>query len=85
MMYRVTADHAEKELLSMIKKVSEQDEPILICDNQTGNHAVLLSQNDWDRIQETLFLETTGTMEKVRKREKESSGFVNIDDINWDR
>ncbi|WP_224397862.1 type II toxin-antitoxin system Phd/YefM family antitoxin [Staphylococcus delphini] len=84
-MYRVTADHAEKEFLSMIKQVSEQDEPILIGDNQTGYHAVLLSQNDWDRIQETLFLETTGTMEKVRKREKESSGFVNIDDINWDR
>lgn len=84
-MYKVTAEHAEKELLSMIQQVNEQDAPILICDSKTDNHAVIMSQKQWGSIQETLHLETSGTMEKARKREKDSGGFVNIDDIDWNR
>ncbi|OTE88232.1 prevent-host-death protein, partial [Escherichia coli] len=38
---------------------------------------------DWRAIQETLFLEQTGTLEKVRDREKDDSGFTDIDDIDW--
>lgn len=31
------------------------------------------------------FLEATGTMDKVREREHDNSGYTNIDDIDWAR
>ncbi|HCT0500937.1 TPA: prevent-host-death protein, partial [Staphylococcus pseudintermedius] len=52
--------------------------------SKSENNAVIVSQEDWDSIQETLFLEYTGTMDKVRAREKDDSGYTNIDDIDWD-
>ncbi|HEQ3959465.1 TPA: prevent-host-death protein, partial [Streptococcus pyogenes] len=48
------------------------------------NSAVLIGLDDWKSIQETLYLETTGTMEKVRERENDNSGVTNINDIDWD-
>ncbi|MGN4158064.1 prevent-host-death protein, partial [Staphylococcus auricularis] len=29
-------------------------------------------------------LESTGIMDKVREREKDDSGYTNIDDLDWD-
>jgi PHD/YefM family antitoxin component YafN of YafNO toxin-antitoxin module len=34
---------------------------------------------------ETLLLEQKGVLDKVRKREKDDSGFTNIDEIDWDK
>ena len=48
------------------------------------NVAVIIGLEDWKSIQETIYLESTGTMDKVREREKDSSGTTNIDDIDWD-
>ena len=45
---------------------------------------LLIGLEDWRAIQETLFLEQTGTLDKVRDREKDDSGFTNIDDIDWE-
>lgn len=36
-------------------------------------------------IEETEYLESTGTMDKVREREQDNSGFTNVDDIDWDK
>ncbi|MDK9861545.1 prevent-host-death protein, partial [Staphylococcus equorum] len=52
--------------------------------SKSENNAVIISQKDWDSIQETLYLETTGTMDKVREREKDNSGYTNVDDLDWD-
>lgn len=48
------------------------------------NNAVIIGLEDWKSIQETIYLESTGTMDKVREREKDNSGTTNIDDIDWD-
>ncbi|MBR9168429.1 prevent-host-death protein, partial [Staphylococcus aureus] len=48
------------------------------------NNAVIIGLEDWKSIQETMYLVSTGTMDKVREREKDSSGTTNIDDIDWD-
>ena len=45
----------------------------------------MLSKQNWKSIEETLYLVQTGTMEIVREREQDSSGFINVDDINWDK
>ena len=56
----------------------------IISSSKSENNAVIISQKDWDSIQETLYLETTGTMDKVREREKDNSGYTNVDDLDWD-
>lgn len=36
-------------------------------------------------IKETEYLESTGTINKVREREQDKSGYTNVDDIDWDK
>ena len=48
------------------------------------NNAVLIGLDDWKAIKETLLLEQIGTLGVVRKREKDDSGFTNVNEIDWD-
>lgn len=82
--YTVTPTNARKDFFNLLKKVNEDHQEIEIISDKTGNDAVLLSLSDWRAIQETLFLEQTGTMDLVRRRELDDSGTTNVDDIDWD-
>ena len=53
-----------------MKEVNENHTEIEIISDRSGNNAVLIGLEDWRAIQETLFLEQTGTLDKVRDREK---------------
>ncbi|MDR5650364.1 prevent-host-death protein [Staphylococcus cohnii] len=79
-----TPTNARKEFYELLKQVNDSHEPVVISSSKSENNAVIISQKDWDSIQETLYLETTGTMDKVREREKDNSGYTNIDDLDWD-
>ena len=79
-----TPTNARKEFYELLKQVNDSHEPVIISSSKSENNAVIISQKDWDSIQETLYVETTGTMDKVREREKDSSGYTNIDDLDWD-
>lgn len=79
-----TPTNARKEFYELLKQVNDSHEPIIISSSKSENNAVIISQKDWDSIQETLYLETTGTMDKVREREKDNSGYTNVDDLDWD-
>ncbi len=79
-----TPTNARKEFYELLKQVNDSHEPVIISSSKSENNAVIISQKDWDSIQETLYLETTGTMDKVREREKDNSGYTNIDDLDWD-
>lgn len=79
-----TPTNARKEFYELLKQVNESHEPVIISSSKSENNAVIISQKDWDSIQETLYLETTGTMDKVREREKDNSGYTNVDDLDWD-
>jgi antitoxin YefM len=79
-----TPTNAKKEFYELLKQVNDSHEPVIINSSKSENNAVIISQKDWDSIQETLYLETTGTMDKVREREKDNSGYTNVDDLDWD-
>ncbi|MEB8103803.1 MULTISPECIES: type II toxin-antitoxin system Phd/YefM family antitoxin [Staphylococcus] len=79
-----TPTNARKEFYELLKQVNDSHEPVIINSSKSENNAVIISQKDWDSIQETLYLETTGTMDKVREREKDNSGYTNVDDLDWD-
>lgn len=76
--------NARKNFYQLLKDVNEHHTEIEIVSDKEENNAVLISRKDWDSIKETLMLEQTGTLDKVRKREQDTTGFTNTDDIDWD-
>ncbi|UXR86954.1 type II toxin-antitoxin system Phd/YefM family antitoxin [Staphylococcus felis] len=75
---------ARKEFYEILKKVNSDHEPVIISGSNSENSAVIIGKKDWDSIQETLYLESVGVMDKVREREKDNSDYTNIEDIDWD-
>lgn len=76
--------NARKKFYQLLKDVNQDHKEIQIISEIEENNAVLISLDDWQSIQETLMLEQTGVLDEVRKREKDDSGFTNVDDIDWD-
>ncbi len=61
-MTTVTATTARKELYKLLEQVRESHEPIVISDKQGSG--VLMSQEDFNAIQETLYLQAVPGMSK---------------------
>jgi len=53
-MITITATHARQNLYSLVDEVSQSHMPIQIAGKR--NSAVLISEDDWRAIQETLYL-----------------------------
>ena len=81
----ITPTNARKNLYNLIKKVNLDHTPVTISSSKKEEDAVLISKSDWDAIQETMFLENNGVGDVVRQREKDDSGFTDIDEIDWDK
>lgn len=79
----ITPTNARKNLYGLIKQVSTSHTPVTISSAKMED-VVLISKSDWNAIQETLYLENNGVGDIVRKREKDDSGYTNVDDIDWD-
>ncbi len=65
-MAALTASEARANLYRLIDQAAESHQPIHIAGKRTS--AVLLSSEDWDAIQETLYLlSVPGMRESIRK------------------
>jgi antitoxin YefM len=65
-MTTMTATDARKNLYSLLDDVAESHEPIQIAGKR--NSAVLVSEDDWRAVQETLYLTgIPGMRDSVRK------------------
>ena len=65
-MASINVTEARANLFSLVKRAGEDHEPILI----TGKHgnAILVAEDDWKAIQETLFLVSApGMRESIQK------------------
>jgi prevent-host-death family protein len=54
-MTAISATAARKDLYNLISEVNDSSDPITIT-NKRGKNAVLISENDWNALQETLYL-----------------------------
>jgi len=81
----INASSVRKNFYRLLKEVNENHKEIEIVDEQNKNHAVLISLEDWRAIQETLYLEETGVLSKIREREQDSSEFIDVSDIDWEK
>lgn len=62
----ITANEARAELYRLIDQAAESHQPILISGKR--NSAVLVSADDWQSIQETLYLlSVRGMRESIKK------------------
>lgn len=84
MQENLTPTNARKRFLDIVKEVSTEHKPIMIQSKDENMDVVIVNKRDWEALQETLYLSTTGTLNEVRKREADDSGWTNIDDIDWD-
>lgn len=80
----ITPTKARENFYNILKEVNESHSPIVISGSKSNSDAVLISKEDWDSINETLYLENNGVLNVVRERMEDNSGWTDIDDINWD-
>lgn len=65
-MQTLSASHARTNLYRLIDEASNSHQPVVITGKR--NNAVLVSQEDWSAIQETLFLVSIPNMrESIRE------------------
>jgi len=65
-MNSITATEARKQLYSLLDDVAESHHPIQITGKRSS--AVLISEEDWRAIQETLYLQTIPGMKASIKK-----------------
>lgn len=80
-MNTVTATKARGSLYSLIDEANTSHEPIQIT-GKRGN-AVLISEDDWRSIQETLYLQSIpGMVDSIKKARKEGIDKAS-EDLDW--
>ncbi|CAM3117807.1 type II toxin-antitoxin system Phd/YefM family antitoxin [Lactiplantibacillus plajomi] len=80
-----TPTSARNKLYGLLKQVAEEHKPVVIQQKDETLDTVIVPKDDWDAIQETLYLSETGTLAKVAEREKDDMAAMNVDDIDWDQ
>lgn len=77
----ITATTARTNLYNLIDQTKNFHEPIIISGKR--NNAVLISEEDWNSIQETLYLcSIPGMRESIIESSKESLD-ESVEDIGW--
>jgi len=87
-MARMTSiTQARKDIYKIAEEVCEVHEEVLVYNANTGKNIVILSEEDWDSIKETLYLESIpGLVESIleaRKEMNESGGIPYDPEEEW--
>ena len=77
----LTASEARANLYRLIDQTAESHQPIFISGKRTG--AVLLSEEDWTAIQETLFLLSVPGMRESIKDGMAEPLEQSATELNW--
>lgn len=83
-MEHINATNARKNLYNLISNTNRDSVPVHIT-SPRGN-AVLISEDDWNSIQETLHLHSVpGLAESIREaRQAPDSDFTPMEDMKWE-
>ena len=80
-MSTLSATEARANLYRVIDNAAETHEPVLITSKR--NNAVLVSESDWNAIQETLHLLSVPGMREAIKEGMESELSECTEDLDW--
>lgn len=85
-MEALTPTNIRKNLYKVIQKVNEDSKPILVtpANGEKDKSAVIVSQSDWDSIEETMGLIKGGLLQTLEARK--DAGYVELPEgIYWDK
>jgi len=77
----ISASEARKRLYRLLDSVSEEREPVLITGRR--NNAVLISEEDWRGIQETLYLMSIPGMTESIHKAMQTPASEMSEDLDW--
>lgn len=80
-MTTLTATEARKRLYSLVDEVKESHEPVQIVGKRSS--AVLISEDDWRAIQETLYLTSIPGMRESIQEGLENPIEECDEDVDW--
>ena len=82
-MSTINITNARKDLYNLVESVNKYHEPALIVGKRAN--AVLISEDDWSAIQETLYLNSIPGMTKsiLDGAEESLDGCISEDMVNW--
>lgn len=80
-MSTLTASEARTQLYKLIDEVSLHHEPVLITGKR--HNAILVSEEDWSSMQETLFLMSIPNMRESIKRGLKTPPDACDGDLDW--
>ena len=80
----ISITNARRDLFNLVSEVNEQSQPIILT-NTKGKNAVLVGEDDWKAIIETLYLSSVpGLKEKLIKgKETPLEDCVSADEVEW--
>jgi prevent-host-death family protein len=77
----ITATEARKRLYNLLDEVAESHEPVQIAGKRSS--AVLVSEEDWRAIQETLYLHSVPGMKESILEGMETPAEECEDELDW--
>ncbi len=81
-MTAISVTRARENIYQILSEVNDSSQPITITNNR-GKNGVLISEDDWNAIQETLYLNSIpGMAESIIKAGKEPLEECAIYDVN---
>ncbi|HUG97965.1 MAG TPA: type II toxin-antitoxin system Phd/YefM family antitoxin [Gammaproteobacteria bacterium] len=80
-MAAITASEARANLYRLIDEAAASHQPLKISGKR--NNAVLVSEEDWEAIQETLFLLSVAGMRDSIRQGMETPVDECVEDIDW--
>ncbi|WP_211334377.1 type II toxin-antitoxin system prevent-host-death family antitoxin [Companilactobacillus furfuricola] len=81
----MTPEQLKKLIFQAIRTVNEEKTPIEIVGKTENESAVLISKNEYEKLQSELNWNQDAEMEIVQKRMRDNSGFTDITNgIDWD-
>lgn len=79
----ISPTNARKDLYGIIKRVVSDSQPIEISSAKDSKESVIvISKSDWDAIQETIYLQNAGVLDRIKHYEDEE--VEDLGEIDWD-
>lgn len=78
----ITPTNARKNLYGIIKQVVSDSQPIEISNTKDDESVVVISKSDWNSLQETIYLQNAGVLDRIKHFENEES--EDLGEIDWD-
>lgn len=79
----ITPTNARKDFFNLIKNVVSDSQPVEISSTKDNTESVvMISKSDWNAIQETLYLQQAGVLDRINHFNDDVS--EDLGEIDWD-